>query len=213
MFGVRFPWAASLDDQSPTEVRYRYTGIIWHLLYRMLYLEAHLDENSLEEISHLTNEDLMRKQLQKALGQQKWEENPLVTIGLTHAILSLNLTDKHLFRVVHSYVRQLAAAVHPDNAGPSPTVQVHEHRKIMAAFEYLDNESNFLMALDEFRTLKAEDQHEIAILRAALRVAHEQLERANENIAKLGEARRQLRLDIGEFNRKQAEAARPRRRN
>jgi hypothetical protein len=152
----------------------------------------------------------MRKQLQKAFGQQQWEENPLVTIGLTHAILSLKVTDKHLFRIVRSYVRQLAAAVHPDSAGPSPTTQVHEYRKIMAAFEFLDNESNFLTALDEFRTLKAEDQHEITILRAALRAAREQLERANEDIAELGEARRPLRLDTGEFNRKQAEAARPR---
>jgi hypothetical protein len=158
----------------------------------------------------LTNADLIRKQIQKAYGQQQWEENPLETIGLTHAILSLKLTDKHLFRIVRSYVRQLAAAVHPDSAGPSPTVQVREHRKIMAAFEFLDNESNFLTALDEFRTRKAEDQHEIAILRAALRVAHDRLERANAEIAGLGEARRHLQLEIGEFKRKQAETVRPR---
>lgn len=156
----------------------------------------------------MTLESSLRDQLRNAFGQQQWEENPLVTIGLSHAILSLKVTDKQLFRIVRSYLRQLAAAVHPDNADPSRATQPPENHKIMVAFELLDNESNFLTALDEFRNLKAEEQHEITILRAALRAKEEQLDSANEDIRELGKDRRQLKQDIGEFNRQKVETAR-----
>jgi chromosome segregation ATPase len=156
----------------------------------------------------MTLESSLRDQLRKAFGQQQWEENPLVAIGLSHAILSLKVTDEQLFRIVRSYVRQLAAAVHPDSADPLRDTQPPENRKIMVAFELLDNESNFQTALDEFRNLKAEDRHEITILRAALRAKEEQLDRANEDIRELGKARRQLKQDIGEFNRQKVETAR-----
>jgi hypothetical protein len=106
----------------------------------------------------------IREKLEKATGKRlPWGDvNPLVVIGLTEAILDLGLNEEQMYPVVRSFLRQLAAQVHPDRNPKN--VSVSRQQEILAALNYLDDRESFSRALDHFRTLKAEDRREIKLL-------------------------------------------------
>jgi hypothetical protein len=92
-----------------------------------------------------------------------WRDvNPLVVIGLTEAILGLDLTTDQIYSVIRSYGRQLVAQVHPDRLAEN--ISGDRQAQIFEAFNVLDNQEHFNLALAEFKTLRAEDRRETKIL-------------------------------------------------
>jgi hypothetical protein len=88
--------------------------------------------------------------------------NPLVTIGLTESILDLNLTEDQMYSAVRSYARQLSAQVHPDRQ--QTNISPERQMQIIEAFDFLQDQDNFLLALTDFKNLKAEDRRESRLL-------------------------------------------------
>ncbi len=134
----------------------------------------------------------LRARMLRSLGETPWNENPFVTIGLSPAILNLPLNDKQLFKIVHSYARQLVAAIHPDNNDKADNLATNNTRtRIMAAFDWLNNERTFLYALDEFKTLKSLERDEFNHMQIALTNARERIDILNSKIAELNSQIRQ----------------------
>ncbi len=120
----------------------------------------------------------LRDQLEKTIGggvkTAPWGEvNPLITIGLTEAILDLGLTEDQIYAVIRSYGRQLAAQVHPDRNAFN--ISAERQRQIIGAFVFLDDRQKFSLALADFRTIKADDRRESKILRMTVRALRDQI--------------------------------------
>lgn len=108
--------------------------------------------------------------------------NPLVLIGLTEAILDLGLSEQELHATVRSYARQLSAQVHPDRGLAHSESQ---QKEIIGAFNAIEEFENFRACLTEFKNTRAEDRHEIGLLRA-------QLQRMRERFAGIEDEQRAL---------------------
>ncbi len=152
-------------------------------------------------------EQQLRMQLSKAFGSTPWDENPLVTIGLSHAILGLKVTDQQLYRIVRSYIRQLVAAVHPDVNVVRTEVQTDDAKKILVAFDLLDREETFLKALEEFRILKSDERSEIGVLRAGARSLKSRLAGIENQIDAVVRGQKALVIEKGIFAREKREHA------
>ena len=149
----------------------------------------------------------LKRSVDAALGKTSpWGKiNPLVVIGLTEALLDLHLSEDQMYAAVRSYVRQLAAQVHPDR---SPTnVTATRQLEIIEALNILDDRAAFSYALKEFRELKGEDRKELAILRNALSNARTKLEGFDARELKLAQETREFeghrrRFEVDEETRK-----------
>lgn len=126
-------------------------------------------------------EDLLRGQLQAAYGKKLWDENPLITIGLSRDILSLRVSDEQLYKIVRGYTRQLAAAVHPDRES-SPELAADQER-IFVAFNLLDDYNTFLSALQEFKKLKSDERSQENLLRQSLATTKRELEKTRAQLS------------------------------
>jgi len=125
--------------------------------------------------------------------------NPLVVIGLTEAILDLNLGEEKIHKVVKSFVRQLAAQVHPDR---NPADENYDRQQqIMKALDYLGNDENFSLALDHFRNLKAEDRREMGVLRQRLTMLQRSTGDLEERLAFLNQGKNLLEEERATFER------------
>ena len=134
----------------------------------------------------------LRAEILRSFGEKPWNQNPFVTIGLSPSILNLNLNDKQLFKIVHSYARQLVAAVHPDNNDKADKLATNDTiTRIMVAFNWLNDERTFFYALDEFKTLKSLEKDEINHMQIALTNAREEIDILNRKIAELNSQIRQ----------------------
>lgn len=134
----------------------------------------------------------LRAEMLRSFGEKPWNQNPFVAIGLSPAILNLNLNDKQLFKIVHSYARQLVAAIHPDNNDKADNLATNDAiTRIMVAFNWLDNERTFFSALDEFKTLKSLEKDEINQMQIALTNAREEIDILNSKIVELNSQIRQ----------------------
>jgi hypothetical protein len=134
----------------------------------------------------------LRAEILRSFGEKPWNQNPFVTIGLSPSILNLNLNDKQLFKIVHSYARQLVAAVHPDNNDKADKLATNDTiTRIMVAFNWLNDERTFFYALDEFKTLKSLEKDEINHMQIALTNAREEIDILNSKIAELNSQIRQ----------------------
>lgn len=134
----------------------------------------------------------LRSQMQKAFGQKlPWGDvNPLVVIGLTEAILDLELTEGQMYAIIRSYGRQLAAQIHPDR---KPTnVSLERQGQILNAFNFLDNNENFVKALSDFRNFKADDRREVKILTKTVSALRRQIEGFESQIWQIREERENL---------------------
>ena len=152
-------------------------------------------------------EHALRTRVGRAYGEITWEQNPLVTIGLTQAILSLRVTDEQLFKIVRGYLKQLAAAKHPDSGSEADGMRVQESQetiddraKIMEAFEFLDDWKVFQKALDEFKILSSAERSELAGVRAALRDTRGKLERASTDLIAIEEKRENFDREVAAFD-------------
>ena len=149
-------------------------------------------------------ETALRKHLDRAYGDVTWDENPLVTIGLSHSILSLKVTEEQLFSIVRGYVRRLAQAIHPDTKAIGGIIEteemIQERNKIMQAFELLDDEKVFIKALQEFRTIKGGELREIMSLRGSLRVVRSRMGSVENENRELILSKLKLEQDQGAFN-------------
>lgn len=142
----------------------------------------------------------LKKDVQVALGKgSDWDVNPLVVIGLTEAMLDLELTEEQMFKAVRGYVRQLASQIHPDQNASK--ISDERRGQIFQAFEVLDDRERFSRALAEFRLLKSEDRKEIRLLRESLARAKAEVEvvKAKEDL--LQKERRKLDRDKDQFDR------------
>jgi len=134
----------------------------------------------------------LRAEILRSFGEKPCNQNPFVTIGLSPSILNLNLNDKQLFKIVHSYARQLVAAVHPDNNDKADKLATNDTiTRIMVAFNWLNDERTFFYALDEFKTLKSSEKDEINHMQIALTNAREEIDILNSKIAELNSQIRQ----------------------
>ena len=147
----------------------------------------------------------LRADLEKATNQgPPWGDvNPLVVIGLTEAILDLNLGEEQIYAVVRSFVRQLAAQVHPDR---NPTnITSDRQRQIIEALDFLDDRQNFSTALNHFRNLKAEDRREMGVLRQKLNNLHRAAGDLEERLGSLNAERVVFEEERAVFEREKRE--------
>ncbi len=129
--------------------------------------------------------------------------NPLVVMGLTEAILDLEVSEDQLHKIVRSFARQLSAQVHPDKA---PNQEVTERQKsIIAAFDFIDDEETFRVALKDFRNLKAEDRKENQALRQTIAALRRQLTSHAEEMNRFADIRRQITEERSAFERTKLE--------
>lgn len=137
----------------------------------------------------------LKKRVEHSLGQgPAWGEvNPLVVIGLTEAMLDLELTEEQMYKAVRGYVRQLASQIHPDRQ--TKNVSEKRRQQIFQAFEILDDRRQFSKALSEFRSLKSEDRKETRMLREILANTQESLARLQEKEAEFVNGLDQLGRD------------------
>ncbi len=147
----------------------------------------------------------LRANLEKATNQgPPWgDANPLVVIGLTEAILELGLTESQIYPVVRSFVRQLAAQVHPDRKPVN--VSADRQREIMEALDFLDDQDHFVMALKDFRELKAEDRHETSMLRKTVTFLRDEIARHEQEKVFLEDAKKLLEKERADFLREKKE--------
>lgn len=144
----------------------------------------------------------LKKSVQVTLGKDSdWGVNPLVVIGLTEAMLDLELTEEQMFKAVRGYVRQLAGQIHPDQA--NSRISVERQRQIFQAFEVLDDRTRFSRALEEFRLLKSEDRKEIRILSQSLARAQQELASAQRRESAVSREQRKLERDKQIFYREE----------
>ncbi len=144
----------------------------------------------------------LKKSVQVTLGKDSdWGVNPLVVIGLTEAMLDLELTEEQMFKAVRGYVRQLAGQIHPDQA--NSRISVERQRQIFEAFEVLDDRRRFSKALEEFRLLKSEDRKEIRILSQSLARAQQELASAQSRESTVSREQRKLERDKQIFYREE----------
>ena len=62
----------------------------------------------------MPTEDYVRMFIRELQGKKTWEENPLVTIGLSPTILDLGLSRDDLYDHCRRIARDLLRRVHPD---------------------------------------------------------------------------------------------------
>ncbi len=143
--------------------------------------------------------------LEKASGQAPpWGDvNPLVVIGLTEAILDLGLTEDQMYAVVRSFLRQLAAQVHPDREQTG--VSSERQRHIIDSLNYLDDRENFTRALTDFRNLKAEDRRETKLLSQTLGALRGQITGFEKQFEGLLIGQQQLAADRSSFEQQKKE--------
>lgn len=96
----------------------------------------------------------LRDKIEPALGIRSWRVNPLEAIGLNTDLLAIGIPAPELFRAVKSYVRQLAAIVHPDMG--STTIDAARAQEIRSAFETLQEYGDFQSALS--RLIQGQDE-------------------------------------------------------
>lgn len=144
----------------------------------------------------------LKAQLKETLGQSKpWGDvNPLVVIGLTEAILDLNLTEDQMYAAIRSYVRQLAAQIHPDRRPGN--VSAERQEQILGAFNWLDDQENFSLALADFKTLKAEDRREIRVVRGENVALRLRIDTYEAQFGQLTADRDALKREKSEYERK-----------
>ncbi|GEM_PF-3102218 len=143
----------------------------------------------------------LRAQLEKISGEAPpWGDvNPLVVIGLSEAILELNLTEDQLYRVIKDYGRRLAATVHPDSQ--QTNISGEKQIKILEAFDLLDDPTNFSKALAHFKTIRAEDRRESKILSQALSSLRKQLSGLESQAESLWLDKKKFAEERGEYDR------------
>lgn len=100
----------------------------------------------------------LRKAMQRVSGQS-WPQNPLITIGLTHDILNLGMSDEELFGTCQLFARKVLATFHPDVKGNEPQV-VERQRRYAQAYELVSDHSRFLEALREFKEQRGDERAE-----------------------------------------------------
>jgi len=100
----------------------------------------------------------------------------LLCAWLNTDLLSLGISSEELFRAVKSYVRQLAAIVHPDTQ--SRTVDSRRAQEIQAAFETLQKYDDFASALSRLVEDRSRGSRETKQL-------HELIERQGKRIVEL----------------------------
>jgi len=106
---------------------------------------------------------LIKENIEIAQGkrQPKPPVNPLVTIGLSDAILNLPIPPESLYKIVMSYLRQLIGQIHPD---ANQTTESPEVVAIREAADQLKDVATFRIALTEFRTIRNEAKRERQVL-------------------------------------------------
>jgi hypothetical protein len=146
----------------------------------------------------------LKRRVGEALGKgEAWGDvNPLIVIGLTEAMLDLGLNEEQMYKIVRSYVKQLAAQVHTDKQAGN--VSEDRQRNIFQAFEVLDSRENFSRALSEFRSMKSWERKELKILREAHTAVRGKLTELQSKEAEFTRGLRQLERDRDAFNRDEA---------
>lgn len=133
-------------------------------------------------------------------GPKPWGDiNPLLLIGLSDTILNLGLNEQQLYSVVKSYGRQLTAQAHPDRK--TTNISEETQRRIFEVFNTLDDFDHFKLALQEFRSLRAEDRRENRILHESLSVLKGRIYSLENEALQLKEASKKLEHERQEFIR------------
>jgi hypothetical protein len=114
----------------------------------------------------MPTEGHMHMFIRELQGKKTWEENPLVTIGLSPAILDLGLTRDDLYDHCRRIARDLLRRVHPDRHDGKMTPAVV---RFSDAFDLLDDRELFDLALQGFREGHAPRSKEIQTLRTRIR--------------------------------------------
>ena len=111
-------------------------------------------------------ETYARRLLRELQGKKTWEENPLVTIGLSPAILDLGLAPDDLYDLCRRLARDLFRRVHPDAHDGVWTSAV---TRFSDAFELLKDRAMFDLAILDFRDGHIPRPKEIHTLRTRIR--------------------------------------------
>jgi len=105
--------------------------------------------------------------LRRALqGKKTWEENPLVTIGLSPAIFDLGLSPDDLYDVCRRFARALFSRVHPDAHSGVTTPAV---TRFSDALHLLNDRELFDLAIRDFRDGHIPRSKEIQTMRTRIR--------------------------------------------
>lgn len=99
-------------------------------------------------------------------GKKTWEENPLVTIGLSPAILDLGLAPDDLYDQCRRLARDLLRRVHPDAHSGVATPAV---TRFSDALNLLNDRELFDLAILDFRGGHIPRSKEIQTLRTRIR--------------------------------------------
>ncbi len=96
----------------------------------------------------MSNAQNLRKQLEASLQPKLAKANPLRTIGFSHEILRLGLSEDELYDYAYATARSLFARVHPDRAH---TTEIKEHQaRVSEAFDLLKDRTLFNRWLRDF---------------------------------------------------------------
>lgn len=118
-------------------------------------------------------------QLVQMVEGKRWEENPLRTIGFSPLLLNLGLSTEELYGFVRKTARTLFATLHEDRRGKSEA-QI----RLSQAFDVLKDKELFQKAMDEFRTLRSDLNHETETLRSLSRSQGVELEKLRVKLRK-----------------------------
>ncbi len=127
---------------------------------------------------------------------EPWDENPLMTLGLSPAILGLGLSDDELFDFVHRIARDLVVRFHPDRrAGERTPEQV----RFSDAFRVIKDRAVFDKALEEFRRTAGQEREELLDARSTLRTRTSALEKTRADLALLSSESQAVREERSVF--------------
>jgi hypothetical protein len=129
--------------------------------------------------------------------------NPLVTIGLSEAILNLGLSDDDLHEYITKDVaRRLVMRFHPDRAAADVLVMQYQQR-FSAAYAALQDRGQFAAALAAFRQHRAEDRADTRVHLDAIAELRRRLGASSDRVKMLEQELREtaaaLRLERSHF--------------
>jgi hypothetical protein len=123
----------------------------------------------------------LRSNLIQQATNKEWDENPLITIGLTPQILQLGLDPEQLYEFCKGNARTLFMAVHPDKVA-NRNIPEELVNKYSTAFELIKVRLIYDEALREFKLIANEGKSEINELNRRLNKTREELRIALEKV-------------------------------
>ncbi len=105
---------------------------------------------------------------------KRWDQNPLLAIGLTPCILRAGFSDDDLFAICQKQARKQLVEAHPDRTNE----ENEEQRIFSTAFGFLKDRTSFDLALYELRRIAATEEREVVRIKREARHLRETQEAA-----------------------------------